>query len=185
MKEPLGRPRAIKLLSSTRELNYPCGPPGKPVHSGGLRASVERAWHEPLRSGDRRSGAWRRLAQEGDASNSANNPLTLSIIFDFHDYYVPDIRDRENVKLMTVQPIATYNLPQGCYLRSSAILSFDFENDNHFIPLGLGIGNVWKVDRRTTANLFIEPQYTVWHDGLGMPRWQIFVGLNLQFSTGQ
>jgi hypothetical protein len=60
----------------------------------------------------------------------------------------------------------------------------DFENDNHFIPIGFGIGNVWKADARTTANLFIEPQYTAWHDGRGMPRWQLFVGLNLRFATG-
>ena len=93
--------------------------------------------------------------------------------------------DRADVRLLTFQPVVTYNLPQGWYLRSSAIWSFDFENDNHFIPIGFGVGNVWKVDQRTTANLFIEPQYTVWHEGAGMPRWQIFVGLNLQFSTGQ
>jgi hypothetical protein len=93
--------------------------------------------------------------------------------------------DRADVRLLTFQPVITYNLPQGYYLRSSAIWTFDFEADNHFIPLGLGIGNVWKVDDRTTANLFVEPQYTVWHDGIGMPRWQIFVGLNLQFSTGK
>jgi hypothetical protein len=94
-------------------------------------------------------------------------------------------RDREDVKLLTVQPIVTYNLPQGYYLRSSAIWNFDLENNNHFIPLGLGLGNVWKVDERTTANLFVEPQYTVWHEGEGMPRWQIFVGFNLQFATGK
>jgi hypothetical protein len=91
--------------------------------------------------------------------------------------------DRPDVRLLTFQPIVTYNLPQGYYLRSSAIWSFDFESDNHFIPVGLGLGNVWKMDERTTANLFIEPQYTVWHEGEGMPRWQIFVGLNLQFAT--
>jgi hypothetical protein len=94
--------------------------------------------------------------------------------------------DRPDVSLLTVQPIITYNLPQGWYLRSSGIWNFDFENDNHFIPVGLGIGKVWKVDERTTANLFIEPQYTVWEDaGPGIPRWQIFVGFNLQFAVGK
>ncbi len=94
--------------------------------------------------------------------------------------------DRPDVRLLTYQPIITYNLPQGWYLRSSAIWNFDFENDNHFIPVGLGLGKVWKVDERTTANLFIEPQYTVWEDASpGIPRWQIFVGFNLQFAVGK
>ena len=94
--------------------------------------------------------------------------------------------DRPDVSLLTFQPIVTYNLQQGWYLRSSGIWNFDFENDNHFIPVGLGIGNVWKVDEKTTANLFIEPQYTVWdNDFVGTPRWQIFVGLNLQFAVGK
>src|SRR5687767_12271326 len=30
-------------------------------------------------------------AQEGNASNAANSPLTPSITFNFQDYYVPDI----------------------------------------------------------------------------------------------
>jgi hypothetical protein len=94
--------------------------------------------------------------------------------------------DRPDVSLLTVQPILTYNLPQGWYLRSSGIWNFDFVNDNYFIPVGLGAGKVWKVDKGTTANLFIEPQYTIWEDaGPGIPRWQIFVGFNLQFAVGK
>jgi hypothetical protein len=46
-------------------------------------------------------------AQKGDAANAANNPLTPSITFNFHDYYVPDIiglSDREaNQYLQTTE----------------------------------------------------------------------------------
>jgi hypothetical protein len=30
-------------------------------------------------------------------------------------------------------------------------------------------------------NAFIEQQYTVWKDGAGSPRWQVFAGVNFQF----
>ncbi|HEV2566556.1 MAG TPA: hypothetical protein VGU19_15900 [Microvirga sp.] len=90
---------------------------------------------------------------------------------------------RDPVNLLTVQPIVNVNLPDGFYLRSSAIWNFDFENDTRFIPVGLGIGKVWKVSQDLTVNAFIEPQYTVWRNGDGVPRWQIFGGVNLQFAT--
>jgi len=34
-------------------------------------------------------------------------------------------------------------------------------------------------------NAFIEPQYTVWHDKPGAPRWQIFAGVNFQYPIGR
>ncbi|MBK3802961.1 hypothetical protein GAY33_27805 [Azospirillum brasilense] len=93
--------------------------------------------------------------------------------------------DREAVKLLTVQPILFYNLPDGYYLRSSAIWNFDIENDTRYAPLGFGVGKVWQVSRTASVNAYIEPQYTVLHHGAGIPRWQVFAGLNLQFSLGQ
>jgi len=42
------------------------------------------------------------------------------------------------------------------------------------------MGRVWK-DGSTTYNLFAEPQWTVGHDGDGVPKFQVFFGLNLQF----
>lgn len=90
---------------------------------------------------------------------------------------------RDPVNLLTVQPIVNVNLPEGFYLRSSAIWNFDFENDTRYIPVGLGIGKVWKVSDDLIVNAFIEPQYTVWRNGDGVPRWQIFGGVNLQLAT--
>ena len=30
-------------------------------------------------------------------------------------------------------------------------------------------------------NLFAEPQWTVGHEGVGVPKFQVFMGLNIQF----
>ncbi|MCI0675600.1 MAG: haloacid dehalogenase-like hydrolase, partial [Phycisphaerales bacterium] len=89
--------------------------------------------------------------------------------------------DRDDVTLLQFQPLAIYNLPKGFYLRSTAIWNFDLNNDTYFIPLGLGAGKVWQVGK-TTVNVFVEPQYTVFHDDDGVaPQWQIFAGINFQF----
>ncbi|OOO19711.1 hypothetical protein [Agrobacterium pusense] len=89
--------------------------------------------------------------------------------------------DREDVNLATIQPIVNFNLMDGWYLRSSAIWNFNLENGSSYIPVGLGIGKVIPLEKGITINAFVEPQYTVWHDGPGAPRWQIFAGVNFQF----
>jgi hypothetical protein len=89
--------------------------------------------------------------------------------------------DREDVNLFTFQPIINYNLKDGWYLRSSATWNFNLENGASYIPAGLGIGKVFELDKGVTMNAFVEPQYTVWHDSDGAPRWQIFAGVNFQF----
>lgn len=93
--------------------------------------------------------------------------------------------DRKDVSLLTVQPIINFNLSKGFYIRSSATWNFDLEHDNHFIPIGLGIGRVIKLKNGSTLNVFIEPQYTIHDRGIGNPKWQIFAGLNFQFDVGR
>ncbi|WP_313534276.1 hypothetical protein [Haematobacter sp.] len=90
--------------------------------------------------------------------------------------------DREDVHLLTVQPIANYNLPNGWYLRSGATWNFDLQNGDYAIPVGFGAGRVIPISRTTTINLFIEPQYTLWHEGPAQPKWQVFAGINIQLS---
>ncbi|WP_311044994.1 hypothetical protein [Rhizobium sp. NZLR1b] len=85
------------------------------------------------------------------------------------------------MSLLTFEPIVNINLSGGRYLRSAATWNFNFESGDSYIPVGFGIGKVFVLDKGATMNAFIEPQYTVWHDGDGAPRWQIFAGLNLQF----
>jgi hypothetical protein len=89
--------------------------------------------------------------------------------------------DRADVDTLTVQPLFIYNLPKGRYLRSTGIWTFDLENDHYYIPVGLGAGKVWK-SGNTIMNAFVEPQWTVAHDGDGLPKFTLFAGLNLTFT---
>lgn len=90
--------------------------------------------------------------------------------------------DRDDVTLLTVQPLIIHNLPAGFYLRSTAIWNFDLNNDSYYIPIGLGAGKVFQCGD-VTINAFVEPQYTVFHDeDTVAPQWQIFAGVNFQFS---
>lgn len=90
--------------------------------------------------------------------------------------------DRRTQNNLLAQPFFIYNFPKGrgWYFRSTATWTWDLELDTYFIPVGAGIGKVWK-GGTTTYNAFVEPQWTVDHDGEGVPKLQIFFGLNLQF----
>ncbi len=92
---------------------------------------------------------------------------------------------RDDVDLLTVEPIVNINLADGWYLRSSATWNFNLESGASYIPVGAGIGKVFQLDKGVTMNAFVEPQYTVWSEGGGAPRWQIFAGLNFQFPIGK
>ena len=88
--------------------------------------------------------------------------------------------DRPTQDNLQVQPLWMYNLPQAWYLRSTATWNFDLKRGTWYLPLGAGLGRVWKAGR-ATMNLFAEPQWTVAHDGDGLPKFQLFFGLNMQF----
>jgi len=98
-----------------------------------------------------------------------------------HSFAGDDERRTQNN--LQAQPFVIYNMPGGWYLRSTATWSWDLELGTHFIPIGLGLGKVWK-GNGTTYNLFAEPQWTVLHAGDGVPRLQFYAGLNLQFPLG-
>jgi len=85
-----------------------------------------------------------------------------------------------DVNIAALQPFAMLQLGGGTYLRSAAIWYKDFDNDNYTIPLSLGVGQIFK-KKKTVYNFFIEPQYSVIDDGAGIAKWQIYMGLNLQF----
>ena len=87
---------------------------------------------------------------------------------------------RADVNLGAFQPFAFYQLGDGYYLRGAPIMSYNFENDNYSVPLGLGIGKVIKREN-TVFNFFVEPQYSVADRGAGQPEWQIYFALNMQF----
>lgn len=91
-----------------------------------------------------------------------------------------DRRDQNNLQ---AQPFFIYNLPRGWYFRSTATWTWDLEEHTYYLPVGAGFGKVWKAGA-TTLNLFVEPQWTVAHDEDGVPKFQVFFGLNLQFPLG-
>lgn len=88
--------------------------------------------------------------------------------------------DRATVNMAAFQPFAMLQLGGGLYLRSTGIWVYNLENDDYSIPLGIGVGKVFKQDK-TVYNLFLEPQFSVADRGPGQPEWQVFVGLNMQF----
>jgi hypothetical protein len=80
-----------------------------------------------------------------------------------------------------MQPFGIFNLPGGWYVRSTGTWTFDLQHGNYYIPVGLGGGKAWK-DGHTIFNVFIEPQYSILHEGSGVPQWTIFAGLNMTFG---
>ena len=47
------------------------------------------------------------------------------------------------------------------------------------VPIGVGAGKV-VVLGKFVVNMFLEPQYTFLHWGVGQPELQIFSGINVQ-----
>lgn len=88
--------------------------------------------------------------------------------------------DRASVNVGALQPFAFYQLGHGTYLRAAPIWSYNFQNDDYSVPLGVGIGQVLKKGN-TVFNMFAEPQFSVADRGPGQPEWQIFLGFNMQF----
>lgn len=88
--------------------------------------------------------------------------------------------DRDDVNVGAFQPFLFYQLQKGWYLRSSAIWSYNFENDAYTLPLGLGLGKVIKTEK-AVVNMFVEPQYSVAKRGDGQSKWGLFTGVNFQF----
>jgi hypothetical protein len=89
--------------------------------------------------------------------------------------------DRRDVNVGAFQPFLFYQLGGGTYLRSSAVMVYDFDNDTYTVPIGLGIGQVIPSEK-VIFNVFIEPQVSIADKGGGWAEWQVFVGINTQFK---
>lgn len=87
---------------------------------------------------------------------------------------------RAETNLLAVQPFVLMQVGGGWYLRSTGIMPFDLENNTFAVPIGMGAGKVVKAGN-TVFNLFVEPQFTVLHDGAGQAAFQTFMGVNMQF----
>jgi hypothetical protein len=89
--------------------------------------------------------------------------------------------DRADVNLGAYQPFLFYQLGEGWYLRSTAVMTCNFDNDTYSVPIGLGLGKVLPGPKRV-FNIFVEPQVSVAERGSSWPEWQVFIGLNTQFK---
>jgi hypothetical protein len=89
--------------------------------------------------------------------------------------------DGDDTSLAVFQPFAMFQLGKGTYLRGAPLWVFNLETNSYSVPIGLGIGQVIKKDK-TVFNIFIEPQWTILHDGVGQPEFTVFAGLNMQFQ---
>jgi hypothetical protein len=88
--------------------------------------------------------------------------------------------DRSSTSNLAVQPFLLFQLGKGNYIRSTALWNFNLETDGYNVPLGIGVGHVLKVSK-LVMNIFMEPQFTILHNGTGQPSLQIFGGINCQF----
>lgn len=86
--------------------------------------------------------------------------------------------DREHVETLTMQPFLIHNLANGWFLRSTATWTFDLNHNTHYIPLGAGVGKVWK-SGGNIINAHLEPQWTVDHKGPGVPQFTLYAGLTI------
>ena len=89
-------------------------------------------------------------------------------------------QDREKTQVSTLQPFGTFGIGGGYYIRSSAVMVFDFQNNRYLVPFGVGFGKTFKAGNHL-VNAFIEPQLTVYHKGVGQPTWQLFMGVRHQW----
>lgn len=88
-----------------------------------------------------------------------------------------------DVNLLAVQPFGFLQLGEGSYLRSAGIWAFDLEQGNYSVPVGFGLGRVIKAGK-VVFNFYVEPQFTVLHDGPGQPEFQVLFGFNTQLIGG-
>jgi hypothetical protein len=88
--------------------------------------------------------------------------------------------DRDKVHFAAFQPFYFWQLGGGLYIRGAPTWNFNIETGSYNIPMGLGIGKVFKTGNKV-FNFFVEPQYSVLHYGSGQPALQWFMGMNMQF----
>lgn len=89
--------------------------------------------------------------------------------------------ERSHVETATVQPVLIYKLSDGWFMRSSGVWNFNVKNGHYYIPVGLGGGRAFGMGK-TIVNTFIEPQWTVLHEGDYSPKFTLYTGVSLTFS---
>lgn len=88
--------------------------------------------------------------------------------------------DRDDVNIMAIQPFGMVQAGSGVYFRGAPIMTFNLDNGDYTVPLGLGAGKIMKINS-VVYNFFAEAQPTILYRGAGQPTMQVYAGLNLQF----
>ncbi len=87
---------------------------------------------------------------------------------------------RDDLNVGAFQPFGFFQLGEGWYLRAAPVWTYNFDNNDYSVPVGVGAGKVIRLGD-TVFNLFVEPQYSVLDEGPGFPEWQVFFSVNMQF----
>jgi hypothetical protein len=91
---------------------------------------------------------------------------------------------RQKTNSLDFQPFYVFQIGKGFTLKGTAIWNFDFVNGTYCIPFGLGVGKVILINK-TVVSIGLEPQYTIFHYGVGEPELQLFAGMAIQFPAKQ
>ena len=123
-------------------------------------------------------GKWQAGVAAGDVYSVLPGSLLIGI-FNWQHSFAGE-HSRPEAHAVTFQPIAALAIGSGYYFRSSGVWSFDIANNKDLIPLGVGFGKVFKI-HDVIVNASLEPQFTVYHNGTGLPSFQLFSGLYFLF----
>jgi hypothetical protein len=88
--------------------------------------------------------------------------------------------DGGDTSVAVMQPFLFVQLGKGLYTGMAPLWVFNIEDSAYNVPLGIRLGKVVKAGD-TVFNMFVEPQFTILHKGIGQPELQIFMGFNMQF----
>lgn len=87
---------------------------------------------------------------------------------------------RDDVNVLAAQPFYFWQAGKGLYFRGAPTMTFNLDNGDYQVPLGLGIGKILKMGG-TVFNFFIEAQPTMISRGVGQPNFTTYGALNMQF----
>jgi len=111
--------------------------------------------------------------------NAVNPKFQWGYLAVYETDLIKTYNSAQDVSRLFFQPFGVYQFGDGWVLRSTGVWQFDFENNRHAMPVGLGVGKVIITDG-SVVNLFFEPRYSVSTRGPGQPEWGAFFGVNVQ-----
>ena len=124
------------------------------------------------------AGKWQAGGALVAVSSLAPTGMVFGLVTYQHSFAGDDARP--TTSLLTAQPGAILQVGGGFYLRTTGLWQFNTVTGDYAIPFGIGAGKVLRAGS-AVLNVFLEPQFTVLHDGAGQPAFQLYSGLNIQF----